>query len=796
MARGRLGIWGPIKPTESVERNIQADGVDDRRQREDKDEVEFPIHLHDKDEWDRARPAQPPTSPTSPETSPLTDVEDRWDRARPVQPSTSPLTDVGDRWDRARPVQPATSPRTLYEPPTSPRTPHEPPTSPRTPHEPPTSPRTPHEPPTSPRTPHEPPTSPRTPHEPPTSPRTPHEPPTSPHETPTAPVDPTATPTRHDPLGQEGPNLPGYGVQAQVQPVVTSEPGFWGKTREFFRDSVEEVGQMLVLPHHAAWAAHDKLTGQTSELSPTERSYGAFGNTHLLANLYSTLNFGHTRNDAIANRLREKFPGAEVPTLSLVPVQDFTRAYDDDKRISGWGDWAAFGGALIETIPIAAIPIAAMAGKPLRALGSKGLAQAAKGMQGARGYALDKAPVQKFLTDLARDQRVANLYKSGKLTDTTVDAAKAFDDIDILARWDALQRGQKRAVDLSEPGPLFKPVQGGFSPPTAQRLHPRLAVLQQEPSDNVQKVLENLAREQRDDALQILQKRWERFGEGKTQPEVGKAPDDAFWEATYDRGIKGEELQQAEFYSEYAEKMATKLAKDPPPGSSVSEGAADDVLAQANEILGQPDPTPATTPTASLYDAPAQPGLATTASLYDAPAQPALATLEIPRATGRQQEWLARTLDAITARHELGIAKRAADEAQSRMDALAKAGADLATMAAAQQHLKAAQAAAVAARISASQITRQRDLAVEHGIWTPFTAPPTVRGTWGGDRGSGLAEVVTEPATEVVPRGTWGGDRGSGSAEVVPEVVTETATETATQTATETATADRHAGRH
>ena len=104
----------------------------------------------------------------------------------------------------------------------------------------------------------------------------------------------------------------------------------------------ETVGKILTLPHHAAWAAHDYVTGQTSEKDPTQRSFDKAGKIHL----------AHVVPGLVSDWVREKAPRAEIDTLSLVLGQDWARAYDDDKQISGLGDYLSVGGTVLEAVPI------------------------------------------------------------------------------------------------------------------------------------------------------------------------------------------------------------------------------------------------------------------------------------------------------------------------------------------------------------------------------------------------------------------------------------------------------------
>ena len=65
-------------------------------------------------------------------------------------------------------------------------------------------------------------------------------------------------------------------------------PSHLGQTvREETRRLAEQVAYVLSLPHHGAWGLHDVLTGQDSDLSPTERSFDVLG-TFPLANRIST----------------------------------------------------------------------------------------------------------------------------------------------------------------------------------------------------------------------------------------------------------------------------------------------------------------------------------------------------------------------------------------------------------------------------------------------------------------------------------------------------------------------------
>ena len=194
---------------------------------------------------------------------------------------------------------------------------------------------------------------------------------------------------------------------------------------------------------------------------------------------------------------------------------------------------------------------------------------------------------------------------------------------------------------------------------------------------------------------------------------LGKSPDADFWDAGLEASQRSETLNEAAFFSEYAERMAKKLDKDPkPPGPSGIQGM-DDILSQAEDAIGTrpPELTPqgATGPRASLDDA----------------LQADVATMTrselLPEVT--QREYLARQLEAINARHELGIAQRAAEQAQRQYDELVKSGASPTVTAPAQEQLATVQAAAMAAERAAAQAQTQLDLAKDHGIWTPPAEP-------------------------------------------------------------------------
>ena len=418
------------------------------------------------------------------------------------------------------------------------------------------------------------------------------------------------------------------------------------------------------------------------------------------------------------------------------------------------------------------------------------------------GRLLNAPVTQTALQHLAREKRLTDLFASGRLTDPAVDAAKAVRDIEALAAWDALAAGRKQAVDVAATPTLTKPVQGGLFPTLTQQAQTRLGLVRDAAATTTQQAQTRLGL-LRDAAAthwrteknltdlwasgkltdptadrarllvlaeataqgppaRTLGDAWELAGKGRTQPKVGKVSDADYFDTAFELQQRGDAIQSAEFYSEFAERMAKKADKPTPPAGGSPVVGLDDVMRQADDVLAA---------SRSRTSLPAAPSRSPVASLDDAVRQTdeggvAVASSELDELLGRassrqqQQQYLDKTIEAVNARHELAVARQGVEAAQKRLDDLTGAGADASDIAAAGRGLGAAQAAAAAAARTTSQTETRLDMAVEHDLWTPsatgaqpLTGAQVTAGTRPAVDARTEAEALTgaQPAAETRP---------------------------------------------
>ena len=140
------------------------------------------------------------------------------------------------------------------------------------------------------------------------------------------------------------------------------------------------IGQVFGYPHQAAWAAHDKVTGQTSDEEAPSRSFeqlgtivealpeagGIFGAARgaatgavmagplapwgAIAGGYAGYRLGEKGGEQ-AEKVAENIPIVrDIPLLSLVPGQDLAKA-SEDFRIEG-GEWFDVAATPLDVVPI------------------------------------------------------------------------------------------------------------------------------------------------------------------------------------------------------------------------------------------------------------------------------------------------------------------------------------------------------------------------------------------------------------------------------------------------------------
>lgn len=145
---------------------------------------------------------------------------------------------------------------------------------------------------------------------------------------------------------------------------------------------------------------------------------------------------------------------------SLVPGVDAAwSAHDSKQPDSPGGVLTTPEEARQENMALALLAAeAATLGVPLGKVGS-GIVRSVKGVpkavektvQKATQTAMNQKFVQEFVEGVAKETRIHDLYKTGKLTDPTVDAAKALQEAEMMGAWDALGTGQKVVKDVAVP---------------------------------------------------------------------------------------------------------------------------------------------------------------------------------------------------------------------------------------------------------------------------------------------------------------------------------------------------------